>query len=56
MAPWVWVIIAIAAVLFLMLLFRSAKGAGGQRTIIRRPMGGRGMGRPGRRWRRGPPR
>jgi hypothetical protein len=35
MEPWVWVVIAIAAVLFLMLLFRS-RGGGGRRTIVRR--------------------
>jgi hypothetical protein len=37
MAPWVWVIIAIAAVLFLLLLFRPARTVGGRRTIVRRP-------------------
>ena len=44
--PWVWVIIAIAAVLFLVLLFRSFGRGGGRRVIVRRPVG---AGRPLRR-------
>ena len=40
MEPWVWVVIAIAAVLFLLLLFRGRSG-GGRRVIVRRPAGPR---------------
>ena len=47
MEPWVWVIIAIAAVLFLLLLFRST---GGRRVVTRRPAGAA----PRFRWRRRP--
>jgi hypothetical protein len=36
MEPWVWVVIAIAAVLFLMLLFRSRGRTGGRRVIVKR--------------------
>ena len=36
MEPWVWVVIAIAAVLFLLLLFRGRSG-GGRRVVVRRP-------------------
>jgi hypothetical protein len=35
MEPWVWVIIAIAAVLFLLLLFRRP-GWRGRRRVVRR--------------------
>jgi len=46
MQPWVWVIIAVAAVLFLLLLFRRPAGG-------RRPVAGRPAARPwGRPWRR----
>jgi hypothetical protein len=38
MEPWVWVVIAIAAVLFLLLLFR---GRAGGRRVVRRPVGPR---------------
>jgi hypothetical protein len=36
MEPWVWVVIAVAAVLFLMLLFRGRSRAGGRRVIVKR--------------------
>ena len=36
MEPWVWVVIAVAAVLFLMLLFRSRGRTGGRRVIVKR--------------------
>lgn len=42
MEPWVWVIIAVAAVLFLLLLLRP-----GRRTVVRR---GAGAPAPRRRW------
>jgi hypothetical protein len=37
MEPWIWVIIAIAAVLFLLFLFRRSSGAGRKTVIVRRP-------------------
>ncbi len=37
MEPWVWVIIGVAAVMFLLLLFRSRRPAA-RRPIIRRPV------------------
>jgi hypothetical protein len=46
MEPWVWVVIAIAAVLFLLLLFRWRAGGGDRRVIVRRS----GAPRRRRRW------
>jgi hypothetical protein len=40
MQPWVWVVIAIAAVLFLFLLFRPGRGVGARRVVVNRRVAG----------------